>query len=169
MLDLQRIIVLCLPSLLFAATMEPGTWMLRAALINSSRCCFPANNLRDCFKVSYSLPQFNVVQGFFSHQLWRIGTDSILDSFAKHPWAILVSILVQYYVMRCFNVIEIEKGGRNETTHGVVSSWNCLSKSLEAYRAIPWAINYIAVIFTVYQSLIPANYLPTSSVRCGTK
>lgn len=53
MLDLQRIIVLCLPSLLFAATMEPG---------KSCATFFSVQANFDCFKVL----QLNVERGISS-------------------------------------------------------------------------------------------------------
>lgn len=96
MLDLQRIIILCLPSLLFAATVEPGRCRAgkTATCFFSFSSSFPwiANFPHDCFKVFFTIHRWTWDWDFCA----PIGTSSILDCLlvlamnVSCPWALFV-------------------------------------------------------------------------------
>lgn len=88
MLDLQRIIVLCLPSLLFAATMEPGKQFKPPAL---AKCSYFSPLVQpiswcDCFKV-FLMIQYG--ESFILRQLVELARVQYLtrSRCALRPWA----------------------------------------------------------------------------------
>lgn len=111
MLDLKRIIVLCLPSLLFAATMEPGK---------------PMQSHFDCFKVlaSHDTQSRCLPTNFFLPSLRQLVE---LARIQFSPSAMSLGNLFSTWscVMRCFYAVENGllrgSGGRPEKSGNVAT------------------------------------------------